>query len=300
MTRFSLPLLICLAGVHPLAAAQELEARAFAPNPAGARFAAVALAHSQGDVLLNSSSPITDFEISADFLFMGLGGTFAIADRVASLGFTVPLVDGTATGRLNGVPERVDRAGLGDTRVRFTVSLLPGSAQDPATFSRAPPDRTLGVSLVAVVPTGEYYDDKLINIGSNRWAIKPEIGGSRRFGPWYVEGALGVWLYQDNDDFFGGRKRSQEPIGSLQGHVSYTFRPRLWLAASGTWYTGGETEVDGVSERNRQENSRMGLTLALPVSARHSIRLAWSTGVTARFGGDFDSYSISWQYLWFH
>ena len=85
----------------------------------------------------------------------------------------------------------------------------------------------------------------------------------------------------------------------MQGHLSYTFAPRLWLGASGTWYTGGTTSVDGVSDHNRQGNSRAGLTLAIPVGQQNSVKLAWSTGVTARFGGDLDMYSLTWQYLWF-
>lgn len=299
MPRLWLLLPLCLALAHPRAGAQELETRAYSPNPIGARFALASLAHSQGDVLLNSSSPIEGFEIEADTLFTGLGATFAVADRVASLGIVVPLVDGTATGQVDGVPERVDRTGLGDSRVRLALSMLPDSAQDLAEFTRAPPDRTLGVALVVVVPTGEYYEDKLVNIGSNRWSFRPEVGGWRRFGRWSVDGSAGIWLFQDNDEYFGGRRRSQEPIGVLQGSLSYTFAPRLWLGAGATWYAGGITEVDGVPERNRQENSRAGLTLAVPVGQSLSIKLAWSTGVTARFGGDLDSYAVTVQYLWF-
>lgn len=57
--------------------------------------------------------------------------------------------------------------------------------------------------------------------------------------------------------------------------------------------------MDGVNDRNRQDNSRAGLTLAIPIGQRNSVRLAWSKGVTARFGGDLETYALSWQYLWF-
>jgi hypothetical protein len=251
-------------------------------------------------VLLDAASPIEDFQIRSDSMATGLGGTFELASRVASLGIVVPYVDGTATGRVNGVADRADREGLGDLRLRFTMSLLPGSALSLADFARTPPDRTLGISVVVNAPTGEYDGDKLINIGTNRWALKPEFGGSRRFGRWTLDGSLGVWLYGDNEDYFGGRERSQDPLPTLQGTLSYTFAPRLWLAASGTWYTGGTTSLDGVSERDRQDNSRAGLTLAVPVGKQNSIKLAWSKGVTARFGGDLETYSVSWQYLWFN
>ena len=291
--------LLALALGSQIAAGQELEARAYAPNPVGARFLVMSWSHSDGDMLLNASSPIKDFEVRANTYSAGTGGTFALWDRLASVAIGLPYVDGTASGLLDGIPERVNRAGVADLRVRLTLSLLPGSALSAADFMRAPPDRTLGVSLVVNVPTGEYFEDKLVNLGTNRWAFRPEFGGSRRFGRWNFDGSLGVWLFGDNDEFLGNKQRSQDPLTTLQGHVSYTFAPRLWLGASGTWYTGGTTSVDGVSDHNRQGNSRAGLTLAIPVGQQNSVKLAWSTGVTARFGGDLDMYSLTWQYLWF-
>jgi hypothetical protein len=298
-TTLRLLAILAIAMCSQRAAGQELEARAYAPNPVGARFLVLSFSHSDGDVLLDASSPIENFAISADSVTAGFGGTFAIADRLASVAIAAPYVDATATGLLNGVPERRDRAGPGDLRLRVTLSLLPGSAQALADFMRSPPDRTLGVSLVVSAPTGEYFEHKLINIGTNRWAFRPEIGGSRRFGPWTLDGSLGVWLFGDNDAFLGSNTRSQDPLPALQGTLSYTFAPRLWLGASGTWYTGGTTSVDGVSDQNRQNNSRAGLTLAIPLGKQNSIKLAWSKGVTARFGGDLETYSLSWQYLWF-
>jgi hypothetical protein len=129
------------------------------------------------------------------------------------------------------------------------------------------------------------------------WLVS--LGGSRRFGRWNVDGSLGVWLFDDNDAFPGTRERHQDPLTTLQGHVSYTFAPRLWLGLSGTSYAGATTSVDGVLDRNRQENSRAGHTLAIPVGQKNSGRLSWSKRVFARFGGDLETYALTWQHLWF-
>ena len=67
-------------------------------------------------------------------------------------------------------------------------------------------------------------------------------------------------------NFFRGVRREQEPIATLQAHVSYTFRPGLWLAADATYYAGGRTTVNGVQKDDRQENTRFGLTFSLPVA----------------------------------
>ena len=65
-------------------------------------------------------------------------------------------------------------------------------------------------------------------------------------GHWDFDGYLGVWMFTSNEDFYpGGRSRSQDPVVALQGHASYTFRPRLWAAVDATWYHGGGATVEG-------------------------------------------------------
>ena len=286
--------LLCGVAAH----AQELDPRAFAPNPTGVNVLVLGYTHTDGDVLLNASSPIEDFRIRADMYAAGLAGTFGIGDRLASASVVVPYVDGIATGRLNGEDRKVVRSGQGDMRMRFTVSLLADSALDPAEFRKQAPDRALSIGIVATVPTGEYLDGKLINIGTNRWAFKPEIGGVRQWGRWMLEGSGGVWLFMDNDNFYGGKRREQDPLATAQAHLSYTFRPRLWASISGTWYAGGETTVDGLPERNRQDNTRVGATLSLPIGRAQSVRIAWSKGTTTRIGGDFETLGVVWNYAW--
>jgi len=118
-------------------------------------------------------------------------------------------------------------------------------------------------------------------------------------GLWHLEAYAGVWLFTTNDSFYGGQKRKQDPLTSLQAHVSYTFRQRLWLAANATWYRGGSTSLDGVPKADLQENTRLGLTLSLPVGARQSLKLTWNDGASTRIGGDFTTWGVAWQLLWF-
>jgi hypothetical protein len=166
----------------------------------------------------------------------------------------------------------------------------------PAEFARRKPATTLGVGLSVSAPTGEYHPDRLINVGTNRWAIKPEVGVAHPIGNWYLEASAGAWFFEDNDDFFGGKHREQDPLAGVQAHVSYTFRPRLWLALNGIFYEGGRTTVDGVRKDDRQSNSRYGLTLSVPLGRTQSLKLSWSEGASTRIGSDFTNYGIAWQY----
>ena len=71
------------------------------------------------------------------------------------------------------------------------------------------------------MPLGQYDSDKLVNLGTNRWSVKPELGISKVWGPLTLEAAAGVTFYTTNDDFFGGKRREQEPLYSIQGHLIY-------------------------------------------------------------------------------
>ncbi len=276
--------------------AQEIEPRAFSPSPVGVTFVVTALGRSTGGILTDPSLPVDDVEAEITTGALGLGHTFSFFGRAASAAILQPYVQGRFTGTLNGEDAEASRSGLGDTRIRFATNLLGGPAMTPAEFAKRKPGTTVGASLTLQFPTGEYHSDKLVNVGTNRWAIKPEFGIAHPIGKWYLEGIAGAWIFGDNDNFFGGHHREQDPLTSFQAHLSYTFRPRLWLAVNGIWYDGGRTQVDDVQKDDRQSNSRYGVTLSLPIGRTQSLKILWNDGATTRIGSDFTSWGLSWQY----
>jgi hypothetical protein len=194
----------------------------------------------------------------------------------------------------------VSRSGLADTRVRFSVNLRGNDAMRLGEFVKAPRKAIVGASVTMLVPTGEYDRTKLINLGNHRWAFKPEVGLAVPIGRWDIDAYSGVWLFTANDDFFpGGKERTQDPILAIQGHVSYTFKPRLWLAVDSTWYSGGTSRVDAGEPTAAVANSRLGATLSIPASRRQSFKIAYSNGVSVRTGTDFSTIAVGWQFLHF-
>ena len=73
----------------------------------------------------------------------------------------------------------------------------------------------------------------------------------------------------------------------------------MWAALDMTFYTGGNSEVDGVPMDDRQSNSRIGATLVFPVGKRNSLKFAFSTGAIIRWGADFSTVSVGWQTTFF-
>jgi hypothetical protein len=290
-------LTLALLGIGCLQA-QEIEPHAYAPNPTGVSFLALGFARSDGEVVFDASLPIHDVDAALTGSSVAYGRTFGVWSRSSSVTIAIPYVSGRLTGAVGEDQREIQRAGLGDTRARLGVNLIGAPALSRAEFVRRPPRTALGASLLVIVPTGQYDPQRLINIGSNRWAFKPELGLSIPCGRWQLEVYGGAWLFADNPDFFGGTTRSQRPIASLQAHVSHTFRPRLWIALDVAHYQGGRTQIDGLSKADFQMNTRLGATASFPIGRHQSVRLTWTDGITTRIGGDFRSLSALWQYTW--
>jgi len=203
---------------------------------------------------------------------------------------------GTAT--FAGQPRERDVSGLADPRFRFSVNLFGAPALSLEEFADYEQDVIVGASLQVSAPLGQYDSDKLLNIGTHRWSVKPEIGISKAWGPFTLELATGATFYTDNDDFLGGKTLQQDLIYSVQGHLLYHFTRGVWGALDAVYYGGGRTTVDGVRGDDLQENFRLGATFAIPVNRHNSIKLFASTGVFARTGSNFTTGGIAWQLRW--
>jgi hypothetical protein len=180
----------------------------------------------------------------------------------------------------------------------MSVNFIGAPALSLAEFRDYKQNFILGASMQVFLPLGQYDPDRIVNLGTNRFTFKPEVGISKTLGPVFIDMAAAVAFYTVNNDFYQGKTRSQAPIKSVQGHVIYTFRKGIWAAIDGTYYWGGSTTLDGAKGNDLQKNTRVGLTFVMPLSIHHSLKLNYSTGVSTRTGTDFDSFAIGWQYRW--
>lgn len=284
------------------AAAQELEPRAYSRSPVGANFAAIGYAYSWGSILFDPAVPITDAEGRIHGYFVGYGRTFAIAGREVLATAAMPYARGSFNGRVVQRDSSTTRSGAADLRAKLSVNLVGGQALSPGEFARAPAQPVVvGVSLTVSAPTGQYYPSRLINIGTNRWAFKPEVGLSYNWRRrWYADVYGGVWYFTANPSFYpGGSRRQQDALVSTQGHLSYTFANRSWIAFESTWYNGGASHTNGGPASTRLDNARLGALLALQVAPRQSLKIGYNFGPSARVGSNFETVAVAYQLLWF-
>jgi hypothetical protein len=277
---------------------QDLEPRTYSNIPVGLNFLVAGYGYSVGGVVTDPSFPLEDGNVQIHSTVLAYARAVDVWGTSGKIDVVLPFawVSGTATFR--GQPREREVSGLADPRFRFSVNLYGAPALSMMEFADYKQDLIIGASLQVSAPLGQYDSSKLLNIGTNRWSIKPELGLSKALGPLTLELDAGVTFYTNNDDFLNGMALEQDPIYAVQGHLIYNFGAGVWGALDATYYTGGRTTVDGVKGDTLQENTRLGLTVALPVTRHYSIKLYASTGVFARTGSNFNTGGIVWQFRW--
>jgi hypothetical protein len=278
--------------------AQELEPRAYANLPVGLNFLVGGYLYSQGGLATDPAVPIEDAELRLHTAVAAYARSLDVFGMSAKFDAVVPY--GWLSGSADVAGERRERevAGFYDPKVRFTLNFFGAPALSMDDFASYQQDIIVGASIQVSAPLGQYDPQRLVNLGTNRWSVKTELGISKAWGRLTAEIAPSVTLYTDNNDFFGDARREQAPLYAAQGHLIYSADYGIWISLDATYYIGGRTTVDGVENDDRLSNSRIGVTLAIPVDRRHSVKLYGSSGISTRTGEDFDRIGVAWQYRW--
>jgi hypothetical protein len=209
----------------------------------------------------------------------------------------LPVAEVSGSAKVAGQPRAREVLGLADPLLRLSVNVYGAPALSMAEYPTYKQDIIVGVTLQVTAPLGQYDSDKLLNVGSNRWSFKPELGVSKAWGPLTLEVMPAVTFFTRNDDFFGGKTLEQDPIYSVQGHLIYQFSPAFWAAINTTYYAGGRGTIDG-EKGEEMENVRVGMTAALSLSRHQSIKLHGSTGAYNRIDNNFWAVGIAYQFRW--
>lgn len=277
--------------------AQELELRTYSNAPRGVNFIAAGYSYSQGNVLLDPSLPLRDVDAKVHSGFVRYARTFGMLGKAAKLKVALPFSDGRWEGVFQGVDRERETSGLGDMRVTLEVNFSGAPALSPRDFAGYEQKTIVGASLAVSAPTGSYDEDRLINLGSNRWGIRGEVGVSRALGHFIVEGAGEIWYFTDNDELLG-TTLSQDPLYAVKADAIYSFRRGFWVGMVLGFGKGAQTEVDGVPSDTEQKNWRFGLAGSYPLSRRQGLSALVQTADSQGVGGEFDQLVLSYQFAW--
>ena len=293
-------------GPPPALQAQDLSPRAYTVTPLHSNAVILTNIFNDGTLRFEGTVPITGATGRLNVPNLTLYRALSVFGRSANVTATLPYGVGTFKGTVLGAEQSAYRSGLLDSVFRFSVNFKGAPAMNLEEMRQWRQKTLFGASLKVVAPTGQYDPTKLINLGGNRWAFKPELGYSWRFGKFVVDAYAAAWLFTRNQEFFsnnafvaGTHSQTQAPIAAFEAHVSYDLRPRFWVSFDANFWNGGRTSLDGVENpATLQQASRVGLSASIPVTRRQAVKLALADGAYVRFGGDYRIVSLAWQYSW--
>lgn len=283
--------------------AQDLEPRRWTHLPIGLSVVGAGLGVTDGDIFLDPVLRIEDATFELYTLGSSYVRSFEWFGKSARVDFRVPYGYGRWEGLLDGEDVSVRRHGFLDPRIRLSMNLYgaPPLAGEAYLQYRAqhPVSTTVGAAVSVTLPLGEYFPDRLINLGSNRYVVRTQLGVLHQRGPWQFELTGTASFYQDNDEFFGGTRLEQDPLGFLQAHVIRSFARGMWGSLSGGYSYGGESQIDGVPKNNDERTRYFALSFGMPVTRQQSLRLTYVNADTnILLGSSSDSLVLSWSLAW--
>jgi len=278
--------------------AQELEPRAYSNLPMGMNFLGAGYLHSQGGLSTDPSLPVKDAHLKIDTGVFAYARALDLWGNSGKFDVIAPYSHLSGSGLVAGQPRERDVSGFGDPRFRLSINFYGAPALSLSEYRDHKPDLVAGASVQVTAPWGQYDSSKAVNLGTNRWSIKPDIGFSKAFSPFTVDFTAGATFFSRNDDFFGGQSVSQDVLYSTQANLTYDFGRGIWVALGATYYWGGRTTVNQVAQDDALNNSRIGLTVAVPIDRYYSVKFNASSGISTRTGTSFDSVGLVLQYRW--
>lgn len=249
---------------------------------------------------IDTTLPINGLSLDADLYLFRYARSFGIDGRNSAIQFIQPYADVSASfDNAQFFSGTKRNGGMGDTQIVFAHNIFGGPALTAEEFASWKPETFLTGALWMTMPTGDYDKDRIINIGSNRWVFKPELGFGTPIGPTWLEINTYVSLFGDNKDYHGDSKLEQKPLYAIEGHYSYTINRALWVSLDATYNRGGESKIDGDWQDNKQENGLLGASLGFMLSPQFGGLIAYNDTVSERTGSpDVNTWTFRLQYVW--
>lgn len=282
------------------ASADDIEPRRWTPLPVGTTVAGVSAIAGRGSVALDPLLQIEDGTVEQTTVVASAVHAFDLWGKQARIDLRVPYRHSRWEGMLAGLPRSRDVRGFADPRVRLSVNVLGPPALDEDAFrayrAARPVDTIAGLAMAVSLPLGDYDDDKLLNLGSNRFAITPQLGVVHVRGPWSFELTGSVSFFTDNDDFLVTRTLEQDPVWVVQGHVVYAPSPAWWASVGAAYDWGGASRVDGAASDDYRETAYFGVAGGVALDRRSSVQITYvGNRAQQAIGTDTDNVAIGYS-----
>jgi hypothetical protein len=283
--------LVLALGCGRTAQAQAYGPRQFWLAPAGTNVFTVSGLYSSSNTVVDTSIIFPNLNVDTYVVVPSYARFFGIGDRLSQVSVAVPYAWANVSLSTANRGVTPSKQGLADSYAHLTVGLVNTPALAPAEFGaymqqNNPPVVVYGLMAV-LPPTGDYQNDRLVNIGTNRWTFRAGLPTTVRLSPNWAPGKTttfeilpSVDLYTPNNDpafpEFSIRGRqvgsrlakvlapdqtTQAPMGTLEMHLTLDLNKKLWVSLDSYSRLGGETSSDGTAGGNQQAWTALGATI---------------------------------------
>jgi hypothetical protein len=165
------------------------------------------------------------------------------------------------------------------------------------------PTLSVDAAFLLAFPIGAYDDDKLVNIGLNRWYGRiafPSKYHFRVFSPGYmssIEVIPSVWLFAKNDDFLG-QKLENDPLWQLEAHWTHDFTPSFTGSLDLLYRAGFKSEINGKNVGDKLDIGNLGFTLHFKATDNLAVRTGFSSNLFGDKDVDNSLIRIQFVYAW--
>ncbi len=266
-------------------------------------FGGFAFAHTVADISFDPTLLLENVAMTLDTCAVKYIRTFELIEKSSRIDITQGYQKGEWKGLLDGVPASTSRNGLSDTFVRVAMNLYgapPLRGKEFGAYQSNVNNKTIvGAALTVRMPTGNYQKDKLLNLGQNRFAFRPQFGIMHTSRNWTTELTGEVAFYTKNDEFFNGNTLDQKPLYIVQYHLIHTFKPGQWVSISAGYDYGGENRLNGVDKDDTKQNIGWKLSYAHPINRYLGLKVTYlGTRTQESTGSDTDTLAVNISFAW--
>jgi hypothetical protein len=279
--------------------AQFTDPRTYANTRADLNQLELDYAYANSNASLDTSLVISGAHLDLNQATAAYTRTFGILNSLAWIKASVPFA--SVSGHVSGTSLSGSVTGGADASLEIAALLVGAPALSAAEFETYQPTTTVGVSLTVTGPSGEYDPNKVVNLGSDRWSFKPQIGISYPFGPeqkWVADGNLYANFFTDNTAYHGREVLSQRPLPGLEAHISYNVTPDFWASLDTNYCFRGSTAVDGVGQNDAQKSLTVGAEASWAFNSRNSIALVFAKAVVHENAPAYTGVWLKYFYSW--
>lgn len=279
--------------------AQDIEPRRWGDLPVGTQVIGAGYGYSFGKVLFDPLLEAENVEVDVHSFVATYVHTLRLGKKFSRFDILIPVSFAKWEGLLSGDPTTVERNGMADPRLRFSIHLTgPGglNAEELAAYLKEHQKyTTIGLSLAVSIPIGQYNEERLLNLGLNQFVFRPQLGLVHNWGLWSFELTASAFIFTDNTNFFNDSEKRQDPLFAGQAHLIKRFNPRQWISISAGYGLGGQSVVNRQSNNDTRSNFLGAVSYGFPLGKRQNLKLVYlRTETLKELGANTDSFILAW------